>query len=373
MAKDKLQQARDLMDKGNYREARALLKKMNDPQAKKLLARIDDLEEDESPGGGGGAARDIVQVLLFALIGVLIFGGGGFAIASGMGIKYAATPIPGSTAAAIVPTGEGGSAPVSVPTAAPTDIPTATPVPCDAPGWWNAVGVPLSKVADSMVKLSINTRPADIQAAKNNLAAWEKTLNSTTPADCTAAAQQKMQDAVPAADALFAAYLTTTTPQQRSDAFIKLMDALLPVTDEIDKLQIANPGAWVKTVQDFSRGDCTAWRWYVEVFEGRDYARYFTVFSSLDFKSPADVQAKLRDMQSLRSSFAGEKYPTCAEAAQKHFLGMMDAYFNSANSRLNGDNGAADAHLKQGQLEKGAFYNEMMRLDPALAGVRAPA
>lgn len=361
MSKEKITKARDLIDAGSYREARKTLKGVKDPAASRLLSELDEL--DERPvRSGGGLVRDILHVLLIGLIGALLFGGIGFAIAMSQGLKI------GTAVALNTSPSDNGT-----PRPQPTVAPTATDIPCEAQAWWDTNGAAINKALLDAINLDIELRPADIQAAQANFQTWQAAFAAEPVAPCLAPVQSAVASATASVEAFYAAHLTTTTDQERAQKFLTMMSDLLPLADAVTALNL-NPGtdiAWAQGVQDFTRADCPASRWFVETMIVRNYQRFFTLLGDVDFqnKSVAEIQAVLLDMRGLQSAFEtdGVAFPACVKPASDHFLSGMKEFINTINTLLNGDNAASEAHLQAARTAINGFFSELSALDDDLA------
>ncbi len=376
MSKEKLLKARQLMDDGKYKEARSILKRLKDnPQATKMLEKIDELAPEpqrtsRAPGDGFRFA-DLLHVLLIGIIGAALFGGIGYVVASSMGITARPTVTPGDNTSiiAVTPGESGGQIVASVPTSTP---PPPTEIPCEAQSWWDSNGQGLTSLLDRTFALTVQTPPAEIQALKTDFDAFKAELEAQSVAACLQPTHQSIVNALPRLEAEIGQFLTTSTEQTRSQSLIALMDALLPVTDNVAALSLNAPQSWLQTVSDFTRGECPARRWFLESIEGRDYRRFFTLYRSIDFTQIAAAETILRDMQNFRSAFAADSaaFPECVKTASDHFLATLSGYIGYANNRLGNDMANADTQLRSGDSALANFYAEIARLDPQLSGIR---
>lgn len=363
MANDKIKRAGELIDEGKYAQARKLLKGVNDPRAKRLLEEIDDLQP---PKSGGGGLRDFLQVLLMGMLFTALFGGAGFVIANSIGIPKAAVVEDDRPLAAVTP----GAQDVAV---QPTVEPTPTEIPCEAQAWWDTNRVALGEAVNTILNANIQTPPSQINSAKNAFAGWRTTFEGETAAPCVQAARSAISNAIPQVEAVFDSYLTPTTDQQRAQTFIRAMDELLLSADAITQLPITTTDdTWLVAVQDFTRGDCPAKRWFTEIIQGRDYKRFFDLFNTLDFGQIAAATSTLREMQGLRGAFAADSatFPDCVKTASDHLLASMNGFIAYGNARLGGDMSNVDPQLQTGNNELTSFYTELARIEPTLSGVR---
>lgn len=367
MSKEKISNARKLMDEGRYREARKALRGVKDPDAVEILAEIE--EQDGTPPRSNSFLRDLLHVLLLGIVFAALFGGIGYVLALQRGINPAITGT--SVASADRP---GANLTPGTPVPQPTATPTATPIPCDAQDWWNANGAATSRAVNDVINLSVEMRPADIQQAQANFQTWKTGLESAQLAPCLAPVQTAALDAATVIDDLYAAHLTTTTEQERAQKKLTTMESLLPVADVAADLNInlGDGAAWVTAVQDFTRGDCPAERWYIHTMVVRDYQRFFTLVEdvSVQNKPLAETQNTLRDMRDLQSAFETDSasFPECVQSASLHYLNGMKAFINTINTLLNGDRAASDAHLQAARTQINEFFAEIATLNPRLAG-----
>lgn len=355
------------MDEGRYREARSALRGVKDPAAAELLAEIDQ-QDDSPPRSSNSFVRDFLHVLLLGIVFAALFGGIGYVLAMQQGLKLGA---PGtSVASADRPGTDANGTPIPQPTATPT----ATPIPCEAQAWWDANGTALSQVVNEMLNLSVEMRPADIQRAQANFQTWKAGIESAQLAPCLAPVQTAALDAAPVIDDLYAAHLTTTTEQERAQKRLAAMDKLLPVADAAAGLNInlGDGAAWVQTVQDFTRGDCPAERWFIETMVIRDYQRFFRLVEDVSIQSKplAETQNTLREMRNLQSAFETDsaRFPECVKPASQHYLNGMKEFINTINTLLNGERPASDAHLQAARAQINEFFAEIATLSPNLAG-----
>ena len=369
MANDKIDKARDLIDEGKYAQARKLLKGQKDPKAKRLLDEIDDL----APARSGGGAKDALQVILMGLIFTALFGGIGYVVASSMGIPKSAASVDLTPSNATpIQNGDVTQTPQSV-AIEPTVPPPPTDIACAAQAWWDANNATAAKLIGGALDLTIQTSGQQIQANKQAFATWVSGVQSEAVAACLSAVQQAIVTAGPQVTALYDQYLTTSSDQTRAQALVRAMDALLPATDEIGKLNISGgDDGWIKSVQDFSRAECTAKRWYNEVILGKDYIRFFTLLDALDFNQAGAATNSLREMQGLVGSFQADSatFPACVKAASDALLGAMNAFVAGSNARLQNDVANADAQIKAANTGLANFYSELSKLDASLAGIR---
>lgn len=374
MSKEKLLKARQLMDEEKYKEARAILKRLNNnAQAQKMLDKIDELAPEpqrEARASGGVRFADILHVLLIGIIGAALFGGIGYVVASQMGMTIRAPQVNNPPTGNNGTGGEGGGQEVVV---APTNTPPPTEIPCEAQAWWDTNGQSLSGLVDRALVLTVQTPPGDIQALNTDFDTFKASFEGQVVAPCLQTTYQSMVNALPALEAHIDQFLTTSTEQTRAQSFVRMNDALLPVIDSATTLEgLTASQPWLQTVADFTRSDCPARRWFLEVVEGRDYRRFFSLYTSIDYSQIAGAQTILRDMQALRSAFASDSvaFPECVGTAATSFIAMMDGYLGFANNRLGGDIATADIQRMNGDTALANFYAEIGRLDPQLAGVR---
>jgi hypothetical protein len=255
----------------------------------------------------------------------------------------------------------------------PSATPQPTEIPCEAQAWWDANNAATAQAINGAIDLKIETSGQQIQSAKQAFDSWRTAVESETVAPCLQGVKQAFTNAAPQVEALYAAFLTTSTEQSRAQALLRAMDALLPVTDELDKLAVSGgDNAWITTVQDFSRGECTAKRWYNEIILGRDYKRFFTLFDSLDYAQIGAATNSLREMQSLRGSFQADSatFPECLKTAGDALLLAMDGFISYGNSRLQDDMAQADAQFNAANTALATFYGELSKLDSSLSGIR---
>jgi hypothetical protein len=367
MSSEKMLKARQLMDAGKYSQARAALRGVKDPKAERMLAEIDDLAPEV--GGGGGGARDVLHVILMALVFTALFAGVGYVIAEGQGIpRSAVTPVVNVPQATQVPGTNGENVAVE-----PTAIPTATEIPCEAAAWWEQNRAALNNAITTVLTATVQTPGGQINDAKNAFTAWKAAFESDPGAPCVARARQSILNAAPRVEAVFDSYLSATTDQQRALIFIQAMDALLPSADAVTELNVATPeDSWISTVQDFTNSECPARRWYVEIIQGKAYPRFFELFKSLDFTQVGTANSMLREMQTLRASFQSDSatFPACVKAASDQLLTAMQGFIDYGSSRLNSDMGRADAALQTGNNALTSFYTELGRVEPTLGSVR---
>ncbi|NWG17704.1 MAG: hypothetical protein HXY41_13845 [Chloroflexi bacterium] len=364
MSKEKLTQARDLMQAGKYRQARAALKGIKGTTAEKMLARLDQLEASQPRRTRASSpVRDLLHILLMAVIFTALFGGGAFFIANQLGIKAA-------TGASALLVADGGT---PIPTATPR--PTETPVPCDAQLWWDEHRAGFRSAIGDSVDLSIELPPTNIQSTAENFKLWRQTFEAETVAPCLEPLKQATVAALPQVEAYINAFLNVTTAQERALLLLPLIDGLLPLADAITNpelgITLSPDDAWVTRIQDFSRAECPVNRWIIETFYARNYARFFDLTDQLQIQNAplADVQFTLREMRNLRSAFETDSaaFPDCVKPASEHFLKGMDAFINTVNATLNNDPAAADAYLAAAQTEFNAFSAEMNALSPTVS------
>jgi hypothetical protein len=370
MADDKIKKARDLVDEGKYAQARRLLKGNTDPRARRLMEEIDDLAPANS---GGTGFRDFLHVILLGLVFTALFGGIGYAIASGMGIPQTVATTPTRESQVQSPSGDetpDGQQNVAI---EPSATPPPTEIPCEAQAWWDANNATTAQVVTGAIDLKIETSGQQIQSAKQAFDNWRSTIESETVAPCLSAVKQAIVSAAPGVEALYNAFLTTSTEQSRAQALVRAMDALLPVTDELDKLSVSGgDSAWIGTVQDFTRGECAAKRWYNEIILGKDYKRFFALFDALDYNQIGAATSSLREMQGLRGSFQADSaaFPECLKTASDALLAAMEGFIGFGNSRLQGDAANADAQFNAANTSLATFYGELSKLDASLSGIR---
>jgi hypothetical protein len=368
MAGDKIKKARDLVDEGKYAQARRLLKGNDDPRAKRLMEEINDLAPASS---GGTGFRDALQVILLGLIFTALFGGIGYVIASGMGISQTVTTTPTRESQSV----SGNVTPDGTQSVAiePSATPAPTEIPCEAQAWWDTNRTVLAEAVNNALTLSIATPGQQINANKTAFQTWRGAMEAETVAPCLQAVQGALSAAAPSLEALYNTYLSQTNEQQQAQALVKTMDALLPVTDEIDKLNVTTAeDTWITTVQDFTRGECPAKRWYNEIILAKDYKRFFTVFDSIDYAQAGAATNSLREMQSLRGSFQADSaaFPECLKPASDALLVSMEGFIGFGNSRLQNDAANADSQLNTATTSLATFYGELSKLDGSLSGIR---
>lgn len=359
MSKEKLTQARELMEAGKYRQARAALKGVKSPAAEKMLARLDQLEPPRRRRAGS-PLRDLFHILLMAVFFTALFGGGAWLIASQIGIKA----VPGASAFLVA----AGGTPVPSATPRPTD----TPIPCDAQIWWDNHRAGFRSALGAAVGLNIELPPANIQATAENFKTWRQAFEAETVAPCLEPLKQATLAALPQAEAYINAFLNVTTPQERALLLLPFMDSLLPVADAITSpdlgITLAAEDAWITQVQDFASAECPADRWIVETFFARNYMRFFTLADQLEIRSAplADIQFTLREMRNLRSAFETDSaaFPDCVKPAGEHFVKGMDAFINAINETLNNNPAAADTYLAAMRSEFTAFDAELKKISP---------
>jgi len=369
MATDKINKARDLVDEGKYAQARRLLKGINDPRAKRLLDEIDDL----APASSGSGARDVLHVILLGVIFTALFGGIGYVIASSMGIPAAVSVTPIATSAPQSGNETPGTQNVAV---EPTNTPPPTEIPCEAQTWWDANRAVLGQAVDTVFNAG-GRSGADVNSARTAFASWRTTFESEAVAPCLSAVKQAIVNAAPPIDDYFKLFTeTVSTEQQRAQGLVRAMDALLPVTDELDKLNLSatddTDDTWITTVQDFTRAECPAKRWYNEIILGKDYKRFFTLFDALDLSQIGAATNSLREMQSLRGSFQADSaaFLECLKPASDALLAAMDAFIAYGNAQINNDTGNAGAQLQTATTQLANFYSALGALDSSLAGIR---
>lgn len=329
---------------------------------------------DLAPAGSGGTGfRDFLHVILLGLIFTALFGGIGYVIASSMGIPQSAATTPTRESQAQPSNGDvtpDGSQSVAV---EPSAIPPPTEIPCEAQAWWDANNATTAQVVTGAIDLKIETSGQQIQSAKQAFDSWRSAIEGETVAPCLQPVQQAVVNAAPGVEALYNAFLTTSTEQSRAQALVRAMDALLPLTDELDKLSVSGGDkAWITTVQDFTRGECPAKRWYNEIILGKDYKRFFTLFDSLDYTQIGAATNSLREMQGLRGSFQADSaaFPECLKPASDALLAAMDGFVGFGNSRLQNDMANADAQFNAANTSLATFYGELSKLDGSLSGIR---
>lgn len=370
MANDKIKKARDLVDEGKYAQARRLLKGNDDPRAKRLMEEINDLAPVSS---GGSGLRDALHVILMGVIFTALFGGIGYVIASGMGIPQSATTTPTAESQSQLPSGDVTPGAEQVVVIEPSATPPPTEIPCEAQAWWDANNATTAQVITSAIDLKIETSGQQIQSAKQAFDGWRSAIASETVAPCLQPVQAAIATAAPGVEALFNAFLTTSTEQSRAQVLVKAMDALLPVTDELNKLSVSGgDSAWITTVQDFTRGECPAKRWYNEIILGKDYKRFFTLFDGIDYAQIGAATNSLREMQGLRGSFQADSaaFPECLKPSIDALLAAMDGFISFGNSRLQNDAANADAQFNAANTSLATFYGELSKVDGSLSGIR---
>lgn len=365
MANDKVKKARDLVDEGKYTQARNLLKGVNDPRAKRLLDEIDEL----APVKASTGARDALHVILLGLVFTALLGGIGYAIASSIGVPQAASTTPAPAAFTQPGSETPGSQSVAV---EPTVPPPPTEIPCEASVWWDANRATTGAVITAALDLKIETSGQQIQAGKQAFDAWRGGIEAEAVAPCLSAAKQAFVNAAPQIEALYSQFLTTSTEQTRAGALVRAMDALLPATDELTALNLGDNDAWITAVQDFSRAECPAKRWYNEIILGKDYKRFFTLFDALDYGQIGAANNSLREMQSLRGSFQADStaFPACLKTVSDALLAAMDGFIGFGDARLRNDAANADAQLNAANNGLATFYSELGQLDASLSGIR---
>ncbi|MEO8613164.1 MAG: hypothetical protein ABI690_35055 [Chloroflexota bacterium] len=372
MANDKINKARDLIDEGKYAQARNLLRGNKDPKAKRLMAEIDDL----APAQSGSGAKDALHVILMGLIFTALFGGIGYVVASSMGIPNSGSASVGDvTPVSTTPVqtnGDATQAPQSV-VIEPTVPPPPTEIPCEAQAWWDANNATAAKLIGGAINLTIQSPGQQVKANKDAYDAWISGIQSQPLAACLSAAQGAIVTAAPQVSALYNQFLTTSTEQTQAQTLVQAMDALLPATDEIGKLSVTGgDSGWIESVQDFSRADCTAKRWYNEIILGKDYKRFFTLLDALDFSQAGAATNSLREMQGLVGSFQADSagFPACVKTASDALQAAMNAFVMGSNARLQNDAANADAQIKAANTGLANFYSELGKLDQSLAGIR---
>jgi hypothetical protein len=368
MANDKINKARDLVDEGKYAQARRLLKGINDPRAKRLMDEIDDL----APAKTSSGARDFLHVVFLAIIFTALFGGIGYVIASGIGIPAAAvTTTPTSVAQQSQTNGEiPDSTTVAV---LPTDTPPPTEIPCEAQAWWDANRTSLGQTVDTVLNADARSG-ADVNNARTTFASWRTAFESETTAPCLSAVKQAITSAATSVDDYFKLFTeTVSNEQQRAQGLVRTLDALLPVTDELSTLNVSSADdTWIAAVQDFTRAECPAKRWYNEIILSKDYKRFFAVFDTLDLTQIGAATNSLREMQSLRGSFQADSaaFPECVKPASDALLASMDAFIAYGNAQINNDMANAGAQQQTATTELANFYSTLGSLDASLSGVR---
>jgi hypothetical protein len=312
-------------------------------------------------------------VIVMGLIFTAIFGGIGYVVASSMGIPSA--PAADATPGGVSPiqtSSDATQAPESV-VIEPTATSTPTEIPCEAQAWWDANNATAAQTIGSAINMTIETSGQQIQTNKKALDTWLGSVQSEAVAPCLSSVQQSIVTAGPQVSALYDQFLTTSTEQTRAQALVRAMDALLPVTDEIDKLSVTGGDtSWITSVQDFSRAECPAKRWYNEIILGKDYKRFFVLLDALDFNQIGAATNSLREMQGLAGSFQADSaaFPECIKPASDALLGAMNAFVSGSNARLQGDAANADAQLQAASTGLANFSTELSKLDASLSGVR---
>jgi hypothetical protein len=379
MSKNQLTDAQDLIEEGQYEEARKILKKLkNNATARTMLKELDELSP---PTTGASLGRDILHVIAIGLIGTLLFSGVGFGIASALGIRGTgqAAPGPGQTVAL-----NATAAPGAAESATPLPSPTPTEVPCEGQRWWADNGAPLQQTVDALLSTSVQTPPAEVQAAQSRFQAWGNIVNvATYGSPCVAAADSALRAALPEIEAAFSRFLTTSTGAQRAQSLIASMDGLLAVADGIGEMQLGGvETSLTDQISNFTRGECPARRWVTERLLARDYERFFEIFQTLDFNAPAAAQQALIDMRNFSSAFAADDgprtegdqtvdpTPECLRPARDSLQVALDGFVAYANNRLGGDIARADQEVTAAQVALANFYAAISALDPALAGIR---
>lgn len=320
------------------------------------------------------SAKDVLHVIVIGLIFTALFTAVGVIISMGMGLPVASIALnPGSTSGAPTQVAVNG-------TPLPTDIPpTATPteIPCEAQAWWDGINSDTAAVVDNVQALSLETKPADIQANRASLNTLKSSVEAATVPPCVEPAKNALVTAATDSDSLYGMYLTTSARDQRGRQLLKTMDSYLAATDELEKLGIQVSEDWFQKVRDFTRGDCPAKRWYIDQFIIRDYLRFFTVMGSVDIQSSsiADKQNALIEVNTLKSSMQTDSagYPECTKTATDHFIKAMDEAVKGLNEGLNNNPSAMSAHLQAYISESGAFSSEMTRLEPSILNPQAPS
>ncbi len=370
MSKEKLLQARKLIEAGDYRAARALLKKIDHPTARKMLARIAQLEAQKRRASVGGVTgRDALHVLLTGIVLAALLTG------VSVGIAYVMNPealqLPAAPLVAANPTVESIAA-------APS--PTPTDIPCEAQAWWDAERAGYAQMATDALDLSITQRPPNIQAARDRFLAWRDAVAGAALADCLAPVQAAVAAAAPYIEDYYAAYLTTTEAPTRAQRRLAVLESLLPLADALSGLGVIlmpEDTRWIERVQTFARADCPAERWYIEILVARNYVRYVDRLQTINLQTlqPADAQALLTDLRDLRSAWNIDRaaFPTCVQAAGDAFLRSLDAFINGVNAALNQDQVAALNNLQAARAAYGEFTAEVRRLAPGLPAEFAPS
>jgi hypothetical protein len=310
----------------------------------------------------GGVGRDILHVILIALISTALFTA--IALAASVAIG-----VPGGiqlNAVAAVPTANVTAAPTATP------LPTSTPIPCEAQAWWDANRDATAQVINDMSTLSINLPPGELRAKADTFAAWRTGLEGAPVPDgaCNTPTYRALLDFSSSAQAVFDSFLTTSTHQQRGQVFLTAMDSLLRAADEWQMLEltpVSPQDDWVTAAVNFSRGECLAQRWYYDILVGRDFLRYYRLLDGITPQTIADTgltQTALRDTRDLRNAFATDSagFPECVQPASARYLASMDALMGGLNDALNGDVSGAAEKLTAASSEAQQFFQELATL-----------
>lgn len=367
MPKEKLSQARRLMDEGRYREARRTLRGVKGDDADEMIARLDEM--DERPRRSSGRSlRDVLHVLLLALVFTAVFGGVGYLIASAIGIPT------GTRAPAAAATGAPQIAAVPELEVVPQVTPTPTEIPCDTFAWWQENRAAFAQAVGGALDLSVETRPADVQRANETFSAWRDALAQQPALPCIAPALEAASSAAPSVENYISAFLTTTEPNDRAARRIAMLDDLLPLARAIVALEVIvpdDPGdAWVQTVVGFNAGECPAERWLLEAMYGRGYTRFMSLMTQTSENMTAtEINEWLRELRLISSAFATDSpgFPECVRAASDEYKKGMDAFIRAINAILNNNMAESDAQLVQAQMAFAAFISELNALDPRLS------
>ncbi len=322
---------------------------------------------ERQASGSGFSGKDILHVIVIALVCTVIFAGIGVVIAMSKGISVAQTTGGGT---------EGEATQVAVNgTVVPTDtpIPTATEIPCEAQTWWDGISATTGKVVDDATKIEVDLPPQQIKTAQTNFNTWDTALSGATSLPpCVQAAQQALEAAASQTGKLYGLYLSPTKQTDRAQQYLNVMDAYLKVTDELGKLNVTVKEDWFKSVQDFTRGDCPARRWYIEQFILKDYQRFFTTLANLHIQNMngSDLQNTLVDFRNLGSGFKTDmaSFPACLQSVSNHYTTAVNTAVQALNDALNNNMKPVDGLMVTVTSEKTAFQTELNKIDPAALG-----
>jgi hypothetical protein len=252
--------------------------------------------------------------------------------------------------------------------------PTATPteIPCTAEEWWAANGATFDSLYTQLRSVSVgNERLAN--QTQTDLANWQAALDQTSAPPCAATARQVVDAASSTANAYLDSFLTVSTEQQRAAGLITVMDALLLVTDELEKVEVTPAEAWFSDVRTFTRAECPVQRWFLSQIYSRDYGLYLgRAGSNVQELSNAEQQTLAQTMRTLSTSLQVERtnYPACVETATNHLITYFSAVANQLNSLLNNQDAQANQAMIDGSNALRDFFAELLRLDPAFVAPR---